>query len=334
MQIERWGKSSRDTCLADYRKRGASLTKSARGISGKTWNKHVSSLSQVLDSVVADGGAVAVAGELLDPKRLRVKRLPRARGKRSPFTSEDLEVLFHLPPFTGCAGWERRDAFIAGSQVFHRALFFAPMLLCYTGARRDEICGLCCADVIFDAPIPYIHIRQNAQRPIKNAQSERRIPIHAEVLRLGFPAYVEAIRALGHDLAFPDLYSPTTSSPLGDRFYDEIAGAIAAAVPEEGPRQKVIHSLRHSVGATLKGDGFVAEMRADLLGHKGRTVTDEVYVTASSPEALLPLIHSLPIVTAHLKPAPTKLIPWVERKQAAPWGRAPRRGAAKSTKPQ
>ena len=172
--------------------------------------------------------------------------------------------------------------------------------------------------------IPHIHIRANVQRQIKNDQSDRILPIHEEVLRLGFADYVRAIRALGYELLFPDLYSPTTSSPLGDRLYDEIAGALATAVPEDGPRQKVLHSLRHTVGAALKGDGFVSEVRADLLGHKGKTVTDEIYVAASRLEDMSQLIHRLPIVTAHLRATEIKLVPWVEKKLPASWGRAAR----------
>ena len=334
-----WGKLSRDTCLADYHKRGASLPKCERGISGKTWNKHISSLSQVAASIVAEGGVVGAPGLLLDPGKLRVKRLPRGRGKREQFTREDLDALFHFPLFTGCRGWERRDPFIEGPHIYHRALYFAPMLLCYTGARRDEICGLCCNDVVINdvvidaqiPEIPHIHIRANVQRKIKNDQSDRILPIHGEILRLGFADYVRAIRALGYELLFPDLYSPTTSSPLGDRFYDEIASALATAVPEEGPRQKVLHSLRHTVGATLKGDGFVSEVRADLLGHKGKTVTDEIYVAASTLEDMSRLIHRLPIVTAHLRSSEIKLVPWVEKKLPAPWGRAARKQTTEIT---
>ena len=186
------------------------------------------------------------------------------------------------------------------SHIPQGAPFFAPILLYYTGARRDEICGLVREDVHLNAPIPYIHIRENSQRHIKNVQSERRIPIHSEVLRLGFAEYVNKIGELRYLLVFPDLYSSTTSSPPGDRLYDEIAGALAEAVPEEGRRKKVLHSLRHTVGSNLKGSGIVSEMRADLLGHKGKTTTEETYAEQAALEALRDLIHSLPTVTGHL----------------------------------
>jgi integrase len=329
-----WGKSSQDTCLADYRKRGASLPAGKRGLSAKTLNKHFSNIGQVIDSIRATGGIVSAPGEVLDASLLRISIKNRGRNLRNPFAKDELIALFSLPAFTGCAGWDRRNPFKPGPHVFHRALYFAPILLYYTGARRDEICGLVRDDIYLDAPIPYIHIRENAQRHIKNDQSERKIPIHSEVLRLGFAEYVHKIRDLRYALVFPDLHSPTTSSPLGDRLYDEIAGALAEVVPEEGRRKKVVpeegrrkkvlHSLRHTVGSSLKGSGIVSEMRADLLGHKGKTATEETYSENAALKDLRDLIHKLPIVTEHLSRQPIKLVPWVARREPAPWGRSAR----------
>ena len=47
------------------------------------------------------------------------------------------------------------------------------------------------------------------RRRIKNAQSKRKIPLHPEVIRLNFLAYVEAIKAPGYKLRF----TTTASSP-------------------------------------------------------------------------------------------------------------------------
>lgn len=316
-----WGKSGRDTSLVDYRKRGAKLPAAARGISPKTWNKHCFNLSAVIKSIRNTGGAVGKLGEFLDPNALRMKIKDRGRGKRAPFDVAELHALFGLSPFTGCAGWERRQPFEVGEFVYHRALYFAPMLLAYSGARRDEICGLECNDVVFDAPIPYFEIRKNEQRGVKNAQSVRRLPIHDEVLRLGLKEYVVAIQRLRYVLLFPDLHSATNTSPLGDRLYDELASGLAAAVPEQGPRKKTIHSLRHAVGNALKQGGVLSELRADLLGHKGKDTTEETYASQAPLEQLHELIHMLPVVTGHLHPSKTLLVPWVLSKKPAPWGR-------------
>jgi hypothetical protein len=91
-------------------------------------------------------------------------------------------------------------------------------------------------DVIEDnGAYPYLHIAKNKFRRIKNGQSKRNIVIHPELIRLGFLRYVALIRSLGYELVFPDLFSPTTKSPLGNRYYKLFKPVlITAGITEEG----------------------------------------------------------------------------------------------------
>lgn len=104
--------------------------------------------------------------------------------------------------------------------------------------------------VLDNGPIAYIHLAKNKQRRIKNAQSQRNVPLHPEVLRLNFAAYVAAIKSLGYELLFPDLYSPSSRSPLGNRFNKQFKPILMlAGVTEEGIGS---HAVRHLFGAQLK----------------------------------------------------------------------------------
>jgi integrase len=231
--------------------------------------------------------------------------------------------IFQATPFTGCASWDQELE--PGCAIYHRALYFVPLLLQYHGGRREEICGLEVDDVIA-GPIPYIHIRANATRRIKNAQSDRFLPIHPEVLRLGFLDYVAAIRALGYKLLFPCLFSPTTSSPLGDRLYDEFKPILVwACEQEKADPNTVIHSFRHGFNSTLKAKHVRAEERADLMGHGGDSETTERYADPIQLRRALQLLKKMPVVTAHLKAVPIRLLPWVEQKSVAPFSRARRK---------
>jgi hypothetical protein len=98
-------------------------------------------------------------------------------------------------------------------------------------------------DVIFDnGDIPYLHIAKNERRRIKNVLSQRNFPLHPEVMRLNFQAYVKAIKALGDKLLFPDLYSPSSRSPLGDKQFKPIL--VAAGVTEDEGRTANDQALR------------------------------------------------------------------------------------------
>jgi hypothetical protein len=95
------------------------------------------------------------------------------------------------------------------------------------------------------------------------------------VLRLNFVAYVKAIKALGYRLLFPDLYSPSSRSPLGNRFYKQFKPILeTVGVTEEGLGS---HAVRHLFGAQLKKKLAAEEDCADLLGHGGESETSERY---------------------------------------------------------
>ena len=62
-----------------------------------------------------------------------------------------------------------------------------------------------------------IDVCANKFRQMKRTWTARQLPIHEELLRLGFLEYVEAIRALGYEPLFPDLLPTTPGSLLGDQ---------------------------------------------------------------------------------------------------------------------
>ena len=248
---------------------------------------------------------------------LRAKRTTRARSQRPVPDKHALETFFRLPIFTGCKDWEKIHT--PGNEIYHRAGYFGPMLAYYHGLRREEFCGLAIDDVVTDnGPHPYIHVTFNEVRRIKNDQSVRNITLHPELVRLNFLDYVDAIRALGEIRLFPDLYSPSTRSPLGDRLYDELLPAYRTA-------KFTTHQIRHSFNNELKQKRVSEEFRADLMGHAGKSETSERYCDPLLIDVQVEELAHLPVLTAHLAAVPVRLVPWVARREVAPWARARRK---------
>ena len=327
-----YGKSSKDDVrtTAELRAIGAGKPPAQRGIKGETLNRHMTFLGQLL--VFIKGRGVKLDRDI-DLSLLRGKtRQTRGRTKRAVFSGDELAAIFHLACFAGCLGWKDEEAFTPGPHLFHRGLYFAILLLYYTGARREEICGLMVDDVQHPEfeingerrRLPCILIDRNAQRGVKNVQSIRIVALLPEVIRLGFLEYVDEIRALGYTLVFPDLKSPTSNSPLGDRLYDEFKRGLDKAVPDASARKKVLHSFRKTFGDSLKQAGVAAEIRGDILGHGGETVTEEIYCDPIALAAMLEHMSKLPVFTAHLEPRPINLIPWVRQKLKPPFSRKSR----------
>lgn len=320
-----YGKSTRDEhrSIAELRAIGLAHKESERGIAPDTLNRHLTFLGQIFRHAVARGVDALAEIKLVDLRSKSKKK--RAREERAKLPFEKAEAIFRTPPFNNCAAWDRLAE--SGPEtlrlIFHCALYFVPILIYYTGCRREELCGLTVDDVVLDnGPIPYLHIAKNERRRVKNPQSQRNIPLHGEILRLNFLAYVKAIKALGYKLLFPDLYSPSTQSPLGDRFYKEFKPIlVSAGVTEKGLGS---HAVRHLFGAQLKKKLVTEEDRADLLGHGGDSETSERYCEPHEIATLLKFVEKLPVVTAHLQPQEVQLLPWVLKKDVAPFSQPSR----------
>lgn len=294
-----------------------------RGLAVPTRNRHLTQLAALLDEA-------ATIGEQLDPglnlTRLRGKKVGRARDQRSVPAEEQIDAFFRSPVFMGCAGW--RKPHVPGDLVFHRAAYFGPILAYYQGMRREEYCGLAVSDVIADnGPHPYLHVMENDFRGLKNVQSERNLALHSELIRLGFLDYVQAIKQAGHERLFPDLYSPGSSSLLGDRLYKELAPL--------GRKLRISpHQFRHIFNDELKQQRVTQEFRAEMLGHGGDSETTERYCNPLRISVQIEDLHKLVVRTAHLERKPIQLLPWVLRGEVPPWSRASKRKKAGGNEPE
>ena len=314
-----YGKSGADETrsIAELLKIAAGKPAKMRGVEAPTLNRHLTYLNQLLDYARSQGARLDAD---LSTARLRARNTQddRARNARPTLKAEAATRVFASPPFTGCRSWE--EPLEPGDAVFHRALYFVPLMLYYQGGRREEFCGLEVDDVIVDnGPNAYLHVAPNGVRRLKNPQSKRNSPLHPEVLRLNFLDYVAAVKALGYRRLFPDLHSPSTRSPTGDRFYREFKPVLSAADTDEAGF--VIHSLRRGFGNALKQKRVTEEERGDLLGHAGKSEASERYCDAYEIKILFDLVCQVPVVTSGLSPQPLQLLPWIREKRIAPFSR-------------
>ena len=289
------GENDKNLPLSDWLKRAKKLPAKEVGRVGATLNRHMGQLDDVLSYIRANGYTIRDYSGVTE---LRANSAGRPREARNFLDPEDYTAFFRLPPWTGCESQENRMT--AGSTVIHDALYFVPILAQKTLARREEICGLDVDDVLEEDGIPYIFIRNNEHRRIKNPQSTRRIPLVAEPCRLGFLRYRSAIKALGYKLLFPDLRANSDRTALGDVFYDGFVEHWETAIPGYREQKKVFHSIRKTGGDNLKDAYVTSEIRADILGHGGRNTTEERYANAAKLKQMVEALNRLPTYTSHL----------------------------------
>ncbi|WP_274425232.1 integrase [Chelativorans sp. YIM 93263] len=285
------------------------------GLQPATIRKHLAKLLEFLNFLRGRGYRLApVTMDGLRPKKTKAGELRLLTDKPGP---EVLRKMFRLAVFTGCKGPEEQE--IPGSRVFHSANYFVPMLLAYLGPRRGEVAGLAIRDVVETQNGWAIHIRPNAYRRVKNAQSVRMLPVPDEVLRLNFLEYVDEIKALGYGMLFPELFSANGKNDPGDRFYKDFIPLLKKGLDDEKFWNRALHALRHGQADTLKQAAVDESKINDISGRLGQGETSLRYTNPAG----LPLIRSVlaryPTITDHLEPRPVQLLPWVAERRPAPW---------------
>lgn len=191
----------------------------------------------------------------------------------------------------------------------------------YIGARREENCGLLLSEIEDDIAFPSIRFEDNILRRLKNEQSKRRIPIHRELIRLGFLDYVRLLRQEGHTLLFPELRAASVETPMGNVFEMSWQKMRSAAWPDAKKEGKVLHSLRHWCNNEMKQAGVPSEIRKDILGHANDGINEGRYSDAARLPVMAKALDGLPCPTAGLLPHPIRLLEQVIRH-----GRRPTKG--------
>jgi integrase len=212
-----------------------------------TINAYLNRLSSVLNFAMNEG--------LIDrnPTRgLKVADPVRARDKRLPFSSQQLQRIFNAPLYRGCLNDEAGYA-TPGPNRPRRGRFWVPLIGLFSGMRLNEICQLDVIDIQEIEGTPCFHVRPDPSakggKRLKTEASERLVPVHPTLLGIGFMSYVEAQRAKGVVKLFPNLRRSTTgyySDPFSKWFRRFLVAAGA-----DGPRT-CFHSFRHCFRDALR----------------------------------------------------------------------------------
>lgn len=235
---------------------------------------------------------------------IEVKRDPEDQVQ--PFDLPALQAIFGSPVYA--EGIRPR----AGSG---EAAYWLPLLALYTGARLNELGQLRPKDILQH---PYVDrdgeeqqawlIRIVADKAdglkLKNAWSARRVPIHAELVRLGFLAYVDSVRAAHQGRLFPELrpdkYGTITAnwSKWFGRYLRETCN-----VTDDRMR---FHSFRHAFKDYAREAEIAEDVNDAFTGHKGEAIARQYGSSLNYP--LRPMVAAMADyrVTGLILPAPSQ----------------------------
>jgi integrase len=234
-------------------------------LSDKTVNRYLSALGGFCTWAHRNGH--------MDDNPVTGMLIEKGRGpsKVRPYDATQLTTIFRSPLFVGCLadGQEHKPGTIRVAD--HR--YWLPLLSLFTGARMGELAQLLVADVREDNSRWIIHITRegDAAKTTKTSGSQRVIPLHPELERLGFRAFHARHAATGEKRLFPEIVPDARGQLTGNisRWW----GRFVTRIGVKNDDSVNFHSFRHGMADALRRAGFRDEEFGFLLGHTRATTT-------------------------------------------------------------
>jgi len=145
---------------------------------------------------------------------------------------------------------------------------WAALLGLYTGARASEIGQLLVADINSgtNGGVPTIRISDEGEfQRLKSEVSQRVVPIHLDLVALGFLDYVAQLPAEGR--LFPRAKADAVNG-AGNWISKSFSRHLAKHGKSWPQAKRGFHSLRKTVIQQMQGAGVASEMRAQIVGHE------------------------------------------------------------------
>jgi integrase len=145
---------------------------------------------------------------------------------------------------------------------------WVPWLCAYTGARVAEVCQLRVEDVQQQDGIWCLHFTPEAGA-LKNANSERLVPVHPALVDVGFLQFAQSVRS-------GPLFADLTPDRFGSRGGNgtKVLSRFVRALGLHDPRLSPNHSWRHRLKTLGRRYGLASDIVNAITGHGKKSVAD------------------------------------------------------------
>jgi integrase len=231
----------------------------------------VSTLNIYLSRVQAFFNWVEQEGFVTDNvfKGMKVQITRLQSSYRNIFSSEDLTKIFRN----------------INTEDIRLDRLFVTYIAFYTACRISEACQLSKDDVYQVDGVWCIHIRETKPyQRLKNSYSERLIPVHSELIKLGI---------LEHCATVEDRLFPKAKSAAISQWFRLLLSKldIGSVIEANDASNKTFHSFRHTGVNILKQHGVDVSLTAALMGHSTGTMAYDRYGKTLKPGALVDIVE-------------------------------------------
>jgi integrase len=187
------------------------------------------------------------------------------QSERKTFDDNALTALFST------VEWQKR-------QFLHPYYYWLPLLAAYSGARIEELTQIRLEDFKCVSGVDAVALCPPGLQG-KTESATRLLPIHSRLMHLGLLRYVEKLRSDGKTRLFPELKEINGK-------YSEGPSKWFGKLKRRANLDKtlVFHSWRHTVISRLLNAQLDNEtIVKPLVGHRGATMTTQVYFHSALP---------------------------------------------------
>jgi integrase len=278
----------------------------AKTLSLATFNRHYSALNPLWEFGIRHealpAGSTSIFKNQFVKRPKKKESAVRDFEQRPMWTDEHLAAVFKQPLFLGCHS--RHFCCEPGPNVFRDERYWGILLGAHTGMRREEIFQLKVKHIRMDddSGIWHADLFSEGLR-LKDSGSPRYVPLHRNILDLGFiAARVEGRNP--EDMLFPEARASVSDGKHGDLFGKWFGRwRLKFGVP----KGMDFHSLRHTVATKLWRTGFSIPFAEEIIGHEsaGRRSEFSRYNKKQTLEILDTAIQKIemPVDVAALKAA-------------------------------
>ncbi|MBN9440427.1 site-specific integrase [Bosea sp. (in: a-proteobacteria)] len=233
-------------------------------IDPKTINRYLSALSPFAKWLAANdmiGNPIMVDDMFI--------KLDRTKPKRAPFSDEQLKALFDSPLFRGCLSNTAEHK--PGNFTIRDWRYWLPLVALFSGMRLGEIAQLLVEDVqeMHGTWVMHVTTDGDDEKKLKTVGSERIVPVHSELITLGFLDYYTARKEAGSKRLFPEIKPDSRGfmSGVPSKFLNTYLARIGVKT-----KTLAMHSFRHLFADRLRSAGYLDGDFGFILGHGDRLV--------------------------------------------------------------
>ncbi len=209
-------------------------------------------------------------------KGITIKVSKKSKDRRQPFSPDDLNAIFSGP--VHAAG--KRPVPGGGD-----AAYWLPLLALFTSARLEELAQLRPQDVFQHTYacnggqsrqswfINMVEVDGETGTTIKNIVSERLVPVHLTLEKLGFIKFIKVQKDAGHVRIF-HLLKPGAYGRLGNKWGEWWSKYMRGPIGITD-RRKVFHSFRHTFKDMARHGNLPEGVARQIMGHSGEDVADD-----------------------------------------------------------